>query len=79
MVPGLPPCVMQTGRADSCVCPIGLDDASFWTHKTYMPKCYVLFWCSGARHVQQSLRGSTATSAHGQRVQNHVQSPSWDL
>ena len=34
------------------------------------PPGFFLF--SGARRVQQPLRGSTVTSAHGQWVQNHV-------
>ena len=34
---------------------------------------------SGARCVQQPLKGSTAISAHGYWVHNHVQPPSWDM
>ena len=39
----------------------------------------VCFLCSGARRVQQPVRGSKARSAHGHWVHNHVQPPSWNL
>ena len=37
------------------------------------------FSCSDARRAQQPLIGAEITSAHGQWVQNYVQSPSCDL
>ena len=40
---------------------------------------FFIFLCSGAWRVQQPLKGSTATSAHGHWVPNYVQPPSWDL
>ena len=37
---------------------------------------HIFFLCSGAKRVQQPLRGPAVTSTHGQWVQNHMQSPS---